>query len=265
MPSIDHPQTAIRDRAPKTFSLSSSLFPVCLGLLFFLLSCTAPEKKPPPLPGYPVAYKIGKKWYQPVKHARGFRERGLVSWYGKEFHGRRTSSGEIYDMYALTAAHKTLPLGTYVKVRNLRNGKEVVVRINDRGPFVRGRIIDLSYSGAKKIDLVGPGTAPVEIVALGVPKETTVKGKVKRTLVPSNYYVGDFTIQVGAFTDKENALRLKNRLVPTYKDTHIVVYEGIGDTFYRVRVARCTTLDQARKYEKMLEADGFPDAIVVAR
>lgn len=265
MPSINHRKSGIGDPAPRTLCLSNLPFPVCLGLLFFLLSCAGPEKKPPSLPGYPTAYKIGKQWYQPVKHARGFRERGLASWYGEDFHGRRTSSSEIYDMHALTAAHKTLPLGTYVKVRNLRNGKEVVVRINDRGPFVRGRIIDLSYGGAKKIGLVGPGTAPVEIVALGVPKETTVKGKLKRTLVPSNYYVGDFAVQVGAFKDKENALRLKNRLVSTYKDTHIVLYERTDGTFYRVRVARCTTLDQARKYEKMLESDGFPDAIVVAR
>lgn len=249
----------------KAFKFCNLSFPVCISLLFLLVSCAAPGKKPPFRPGYPAPYKIGKQWYRPMKHARGFRQRGIASWYGKKFHGRKTSSGETYDMYAITGAHKTLPFGTYIRIHNLRNGKKVDIRINDRGPFVRGRIIDLSYGAAKEIGLVGPGTAPVEIVALGIPKKTTVKGKVQRTFVPGNYYVGDFTIQVGAFRDKESALRLKNKLAQIYKYTHIVVYESNGGTFYRVRVAKCTTLGQARQYEKMLEADGYPDAIVVAR
>lgn len=168
-------------------------------------------------------------------------------------------------MYALTAAHKTLPMGTYVKVHNLNSGKEVVVRINDRGPFVRGRIIDLSYAAAREIGLVGPGTAPVKILALGKPRQPRVKGKVRRTFVPEDYNVGDYTIQVGAFRDKKNAFRLKKKLAQTYKNAHIAVHESSGGTLYRVRVARCTTLGQARKYEKMLEAAGYPDAVVVAR
>ena len=238
---------------------------LCVGVLFFLSGCAGPGKRPIPPSDYPAPYKIGKQWYQPMKSARGFRQRGIASWYGEDFHGEKTSSGEIYNMYDMTAAHKTLPLGTYVRVHNLRNGKKMNVRINDRGPFVRGRVIDLSYKGALEIGLVGPGTAPVEIVALGIPKETMVNGKVRRTLVSGNYYVGDFTIQVGAFTDKENALRLKNTLASAYKDAHIVTYENNVGTFYRVRVAKCTTLDQARRYEKILEADGYPDAIVVSR
>ena len=189
----------------------------------------------------------------------------MASWYGKEFHGRKTASGEAYNMYAFTAAHKTLPLGTYVSVYNLNNGKRADVRINDRGPFVRDRIIDLSYEAAQRIGLVGPGTVPVEIVALGSVKETVVGGKVQRTLVPGNYYVGDFTIQVGAFSYKENAIRLRNKLAQTHKNAHIVVYESAKGTFYRVRVSMCKTLDQARKYEKVIEAAGYPDAIVVAR
>jgi rare lipoprotein A len=189
----------------------------------------------------------------------------MASWYGKEFHGRKTASGETYNMYALTAAHKTLPLGTYVRVYNLNNGKTVYVRINDRGPFVRGRVIDLSYEAAQRIGLVGPGTAPAEIVALGSLKETVVDGQVQHTLVPGNYYVGDFTIQVGAFKYKDNAVRFRNKLAETYKNAHIAVYESVKGTFYRVRVARCQELDQARKYERMLEAAGYTDAIVVAR
>ena len=249
----------------KIFEFSNLRLSVWIGVLFFLLSCAVPEKRPTPLPGYPKAYKIGKRWYQPLKHAHGFRERGTASWYGKEFHGRKTASGEVYDMYAMTAAHKTLPLGTQVRVCNLNNGRTIDVRINDRGPFVRGRIIDLSYEGARRLGLVGAGTAPAEIVALGSLKETVVGGKVQRTLVPGNYYVGDFTIQVGAFKHKENAGRLRNKLAQTYKNAHIVVYESAKGTFYRVRVSRCNTLDQARKYEKIMEAAGYPDAIVVAR
>ena len=168
-------------------------------------------------------------------------------------------------MYAMTGAHKTLPLGTYVRIHNLRNGKKVEVRINDRGPFVDGRIVDLSYSAAEKIGLVGPGTAPVRLVALGVPRETISKGKPKRTFVPADYYVGDFVVQVGAFKEKENALALKEKLAAKYEDAYIATYEGIKGTFYRVRVARCRTLAEARRYESMLERDGFPKAIVVAR
>lgn len=252
-------------RITKNPKLCSLKFAICAGLSISLLSCAAPEKRPPSIPGYPKPYKIGKHWYQPLKHVRGYRERGVASWYGKPFHGRKTASGEIYNMYALTGAHKTLPLGTYVRVCNLNNSKTVNVRINDRGPFVRGRIIDLSYEAAQRIGLVGPGTAPAEIVALGSVKETVVGGKIKRTLVPANYYVGDFTLQVGAFQDKKNAVRLRNKLAQTYKNAHIVVYESPKGTFYRVRVARCKRLDQARKYEKVLETAGYPDAIVVAR
>ena len=123
----------------------------CLAwvIIFLIVGCTksiaptpAPKEKPKP-------YRVGKTWYHPVSEAKGYKEQGIASWYGKKFHGRKTSSGETYNMYAMTAAHKTLPLGTHLKVVNLNNDEEVVVRINDRGPFVRGRIIDLSYAAAK--------------------------------------------------------------------------------------------------------------------
>lgn len=235
------------------------------GLLCLLLSCARPEKRPQPPPGYPQPYKVGKHWYQPLKDADDYRERGTASWYGRQFHGRKTASGETYDMHALTAAHKTLPMGTYVRAHNLHNGKTVDVRINDRGPFVRGRVIDLSYEAAKRIGVIGPGTAPVEIVALGSLKETEVAGKVQQTLVPGDYYSGDFTIQVGAFKERQNAEKLRNELALTYRDTHIGVYEGAQGTFYRVRVGRTNRLEQARKFQEILEAAGYEDAMVVAR
>jgi len=250
----------------KVVKLSDLPLIACIGLLSFLLSCATTEKRPAPSPGHPKPYRIGKHWYQPVKHAHGFRERGMASWYGKKFHGRKTASGEIYNMHALTAAHRTLPLGTHVRTHNLNNNKMVDVRINDRGPFVRGRVIDLSYEAAKRIGLIGPGTAQVEIVALGSVEEREVNGKVQLSLVPGDYSVGDFTVQVGAFKDKENAVRLRNKLAPAYEDAHIVLYESPeGSTFYRVRVGRCEKLDKAREHEKMLEAVGYSDAMVVAR
>jgi len=237
-----------------------SVFP-----LLFVLSCATNGTKPVVLSGHDRPYKVYGKWYSPIKHARSFREKGIASWYGREFHGKKTSSGETYNMYALTAAHRTLPMGTYVKVRNLRNKKVVVVRINDRGPFVPGRIIDLSYRAARMIGIVGPGTAAVEIEALGMLREARVTGKTKHSLMPGNYYVGEFAIQIGAFKSKENALKLREKLANTYEDAHIVVYNIGNDKFYRVRVAKCATLDQARQYKKILRANGYPDAIIVAR
>ncbi len=167
-------------------------------------------------------------------------------------------------MYAMTAAHKTLPLGTYVRVKNLKNNREIDVRINDRGPFVRGRIIDLSYTGAKKLGVVGPGTALVQITALGTPVRSTAKKDSSRSYVPTDYYKGDFTVQIGAFADRNNAERLKQKLDLTYKNAHITIYNNGDETFYRVRVGRCSTLEQAIEYENKLIENGFEGAFAIA-
>ncbi len=217
---------------------------------------------PPGKPGYPKPYKVFGKWYQPLPHSEGFHQRGLASWYGRDFHGKKTSNGEIYNMYAMTAAHKTLPLGTYVRVHNLENNRSIVARINDRGPFVRGRIIDLSYAGAKDIGIVGPGTARVEVVALGR-REASAAGAAK-TYIQDDYYSGNFTFQVGAFLDRENAERLRRKLDRTYKNAHISEYDNGLNTFYRVRVGKVSTLEQAADYEAYLIQNGFPDTFVVA-
>lgn len=117
-------------------------------------------------PGNPPFYEVMGQRYHVMPSATGYRERGVASWYGEKFHGRNTSNGERYDMYALTAAHKTLPLPTWVRVTNLRNGASIVVRVNDRGPFVKNRLIDLSFSAASALDMVGAGTTLVEVQAL---------------------------------------------------------------------------------------------------
>lgn len=221
-----------------------------------------PRKKPPPSS---KPYRVGSTWYHPVPHARGFSQEGIASWYGRKFHGRKTSNGEIYNMYAMTAAHKTLPLGTWVRVHNRNNGKQIDVRVNDRGPFVRGRIIDLSYSAAKKIGIVGPGTAPVKIVALGAAaSESTAKDAPPAKFVPVDYYRGNFTFQVGAFKNRLNAERLKMKLSARYRNAHIAEFDNGDGIFYRVRVGRCSTLEQAEAYEKILVNDGYPGAFIIA-
>jgi len=226
-------------------------------VLFFLISCSS---RPPYVkPGYPKPYKVNGEWYQPIPHATDFRERGIASWYGEDFHGKKTSNGEIYDMYEMTAAHKTLPLGTHVKVINLDNDREAEVRINDRGPFVQGRIIDLSYEAAKRIGVVGPGTAKVEIIALGKEIEPG-SGKI----VPVDYYSGNFTFQVGAFIDKRNAERLLAKLDKKYPNAHMMIYERGDEIFYRVRVGQCRNLESTAAFVDVLKKDGYTDVFTVA-
>jgi rare lipoprotein A len=238
---------------------------IALCVAFVVFGCASrtptPEPPPPVEPGYPKPYKVLGKWYQPLPHSEGFQQRGIASWYGREFHGKKTSNGEIYNMYALTAAHKTLPLGTHVRVNNLENNRSAVVRINDRGPFVRGRIIDLSYAAAEDIGIVDSGTAWVEVVALGKP---TSNGGTAPAYTAQDYSHGNFTFQVGAFVNRENAERQKRQLEQKYKNAHITIYDRGDQIFYRVRVGRFTTLEEAAQNEEILIQDGFPEAILVA-
>lgn len=237
----------------------------CIALL--LSACARHTYCPPPKrsgPGYPKPYRVNGTWYQPIPNARGFKQTGIASWYGQNFHGRKTSNGESYDMYGMTAAHKTLPLGTYVRVNNLENKKTVDVRVNDRGPFARGRIIDLSYSAAKKIGIVGPGTARVKVVALGAPRSKT-GGNGGSAYVPIDYYSGNFTFQVGAFTERANAERLVAKLRQRYQNAHMVAFFDGRRTLYRVRIGRSTNLEEAVAYEAQLVSEGFGEAFIVAQ
>jgi rare lipoprotein A len=227
-------------------------------------STTRPPKSSP-APATQRPYKVLGKWYRPIATADGFRERGLASWYGKKFHGRKTSNGERYDMYGISAAHKTLPIGTWVRVHNLENGKTLDVRINDRGPFVRDRIIDLSYGAAKVLGVAAPGTAPVEIVALGKAVESQSGDTVtERTYQPVDYLRGNFTFQVGAFTSIDNARQLQAQLDQKYMNVHLVKHDDGVQTYYRVRLGRATNLDKAIEYEQYLVQNGFPGVITIA-
>ena len=208
-------------------------------------------------------YVVAGQRYDPLLDCRGYTEKGLASWYGRDFHGRKTSNGEIYDMHAMTAAHKTLPLGIFVRVKNLRNDKEAVVRLNDRGPFVEGRIIDLSYSAAKKIGIVGPGTAPVRIEVLGVPQTTPDMAKVAYQ-APVSCKIGSYAVQVGAFSAPENARHFAGRLQPQFGLADIQSVEVNGKLFYRVRVGSYPSLEAAEQARLDIQRSGFPHSFVVA-
>lgn len=163
----------------------------------------------------------------------------MASWYGIPFNGHRTSNGEIYDMHAFTAAHRTLPFGAMVRVTNLRNGQQIEVRINDRGPFVANRIIDLSLSAAQAIGMVGPGTAQVRLEVMSGP----------------NPAVGFFGVQVGAFANQDNAERLRAQLATRYSPVIITIYDSPTGIFYRVRMGRLPTEAAAHQLADELHAN----------
>jgi len=177
----------------------------------------------------------------------GYTEEGNASWYGNPFHGRRASNGEVYDMYKFTAAHRTLPFETMVRVTNLNNGKSTTVRITDRGPFAAGRVIDLSLAAAREIDSVGPGVVPVRLDVLGNVDVTA----------------GFFTVQVGAFRERTNAERLRDRLGASYSPIFIQQYDAPDGTFYRVRVGKVSGEEAAGDFATQLrDKEGFSPMVV---
>ncbi len=171
----------------------------------------------------------------------------MASWYGPQFHGKTTSSKEIYDMYDMTAAHKALPFGTYVMVTNLNNGKSVRVRINDRGPFVKDRVIDLSYAAARVLDMVGPGVVPVRIEIL-----SDISADLKNQR---------FAVQVGAFVVKKNAAALKSKLDKKFKNASISPFKTPNRTYYRVRL-NVSSRNEALETARELKKQGFEVFIV---
>ena len=202
-------------------------------------STDVPETPAPP----PIMVPVPKRSRPAETPApSGYTEEGNASWYGEPFHGRHASNGEIYDMYKLTAAHRTLPFETMVRVTNLNNGKSTVVRITDRGPFVDNRIIDLSLAAAREVDSVGSGVVPVRVEVLGGVDPTT----------------GFFTVQVGAFRERANAERLRDRLSASYSPIFIQQYDSPDGVFYRVRVGKISGEDAARQFgEELHGREGF--------
>lgn len=228
-----------------------------------------PQNEPRSKYGNPKNYKVLGKWYSVRKSSAGYKEKGISSWYGKKFHGHRTSSGETYDMYAMTAAHKTLPLPTYVRVTHLKNDRSIIVKVNDRGPFHQGRIIDLSYAAAKKLGVTATGTAVVEVEALDpntYNKQQAYRPKFNRPSALGTYPVKPnfkLFIQVGAFNDPLNANKLKKRLSRMFKQQQIHSDFSSEKSIFRVRIGPLASIAIADKLSDYLNKKGIPTTKIV--
>lgn len=205
-------------------------------------SVPQPEPRPEPRSRYgnPPSYQVFGQTYHVREASQGYVERGIASWYGTKFQGRRTSSGEPYDMFRYTAAHRTLPLPTFAEVTNLDNGRTVIVRINDRGPFARNRIIDLSYVAAQKLGFAEQGTARVEVRAIDPSPPAGPAGH------EPDREAGRIFLQAGAFSQPDNAERLRQRLAGAgLGPVDVLIARLDARTFYRVRIGPLSSTDQA--------------------
>ena len=211
---------------------------IIIGLLFITSCASVPPSEYKPEPG---------------------AEYVTASWYGEKFHGRPTSSGERYDMYGLTAAHKTMKFGTKLRITNPDNNKSVEVTVNDRGPFITGRDLDLSYGAAKEIGLVEKGVGRVKIEYLG--RDMRYVGRI--AFVPSGSTgSGSLTVQVGSFTEQSNARRLKQGLEYKYSDVHIATVFLKGKKYYRVRIGEFSSYDNASSVAGKLADEGYSTIIM---
>jgi len=221
-----------------------------------------PANEPLSRYGNPESYKVMGKTYQVMKSSQGFVQSGDASWYGTKFHGRKTSSGEPYNMYSMTAAHKSLPLPTYVEVINKRNGRKAIVKVNDRGPFHIGRIIDLSYAAAQKLGVAGSGTAPVEIRAINT---SALDLKTTAVVLPeSGNTNGKIHVQVAAMgtevAAEEVAMVLRDK---SFNSVRVHVVENGGKKLYRVRIGPIPNVDLASQVLKNLNDIGHNSARVI--
>nr|WP_300366945.1 septal ring lytic transglycosylase RlpA family protein [Hydrogenimonas sp.] len=207
-------------------------------------------------------YTVNGKRYYPTVVSVGWRQDGVASWYGPNFHGGKTSNGETYNMYELTAAHKTLPMNTMVRVTNKRNGRSVVVRINDRGPFVKGRIVDLSYTAGKRIGIDKTGTAPVRLTVLGFDNIIASMAKASGHPVRQEVVLSGFGVQVGAFRRYAGALTYRDRYDNFEGRYHTKVKKFIvdGEPLYRVWLMGFKSEEEARDF---IKAWNIPGAFII--
>ncbi len=218
-----------------------------------------PRAEPPSRYGNGPVYSVNGSTYRVLPNSSGYRERGIASWYGTKFHGKRTSSGETYDMYAMTAAHKTLPLPTFARVTNLQNGRSVVVRINDRGPFHENRLIDLSYAAAIKLGINGAGTGVVEIAAIDPGANTSPSTPTTEVASGSpNLYV-----QLGAFADANNAERMATQLKSLGYAPRVSQTRQGSTTLHRVRLGPMRDVGAADELVQRLFRLGFSQRHIV--
>ncbi len=221
-----------------------------------------PRLEPRSKYGNPASYVVNNKRYHVMKDSKNYRERGIASWYGAKFHGRKTSTGEPYDMLAMTAAHKTLPLPTYVEVTNLDNGRKVIVRVNDRGPFMDNRIIDLSYVAAAKLGIIENGTGLVEVRAID-PTEYLNRQLASRPVTPSppaeHPAAGEhFYLQIGAFSERRNAESLRARLERLSPGKiHIREASATAQPLYQVHIGPFLDREEADRLSQQVLAMGL--------
>ena len=229
-----------------------------------------PRPEPRSRYGNGPVYEVFGQRYTVMDSSAGYKERGVASWYGNKFHGKRTSNQEVYDMHAMTAAHKSLPLPSYVQVRNLRNNKSVVVRVNDRGPFVDNRIIDLSYSAARKLDMIKAGTSLVEVEAISfdapagdrVVRQTTPRAAPPPKTEPA--VNNEVFVQVGAFGSRENAQRRLGALRSGGISNSFVLEDtNSNPTLYRVRIGPIKGVIEYDILVEELENRGISDPYLV--
>ena len=272
----------LRHTPPKTMDLAS-------------IPDATPQAEPFSRYGNPASYEVFGREYRTLKDYRGYREKGIASWYGRKFHGLRTSSGEPYDMFAMTAAHKTLPLPCYARITNLQNGRSVIVKINDRGPFHDNRLIDLSYTAAWKLGIIGKGTGMVEVEAIdpnaprpeqqtqlaateALPATPPVSPADKpvpsmphepspaKAVIQAQSEVSRLFLQVGAFGNVDNAHRLKSRLETELKTDVMVEQLKLADALiYRVQVGPIANQALCDDLTTRLNGLGLPDARLVVR
>lgn len=276
-----------------------SMRPMALGIvLAALAACSSNSPQPAPSGsrsainperssrGNPPYYEVFGKRYYVLESSDGFREQGIASWYGHDFHGKATSSGEVYDMRQLTAAHKTLPIPTWVEVTNLSNGRQVIVKVNDRGPFVDDRIIDLSERAAEELDMIETGTVRVRIRALGTPVDSVrqtlpvladtppeqprnrgfslISSAEAATVSPSDTVYRPVYVQVGAFSDRDNATKLVRQLKDEGFDNSFVLTSGQGrDRLHRVRIGPISDSSEFDQVQSDLRAVGVFEARLV--
>jgi rare lipoprotein A len=226
-----------------------------------------PREEPRSRFGNPASYTVNGQTYKVLPECTGYHERGIASWYGMKFHGGRTSDGDTYDMYAMTAANKVVPLPCFVRVTNLKNNRSVIVKVNDRGPFVDNRIIDLSYAAARKLGVVATGTALVDVTAV-TPGETPPP-LVATTPAPAPQADSvsgspQLFVQVGAFAEQANAERVKQKLgTEGIKPVLIVTASVAEQTLYKVRVGPLADVTAVDQLTAQLAKLGYADAQVV--
>jgi len=214
----------------------------------------------------------GRK-YTPMQSVSSYDESGVASWYGADFHGKNTANGESYDMHTLSAAHKTLPMPTLVRVTNLENDRTVIVRVNDRGPFVKDRLIDLSQAAAKELGYLNQGTARVRVQTLdqkpllqaAASPATQAANAVPVHITPLKQQTaaGNIFVQLGAFSSQENANQLRDQMLQQYPNTALHAKQIATQTFYRVRIGPFSHMHEIEKTMISLQNSGYNKAIVV--